>query len=318
MDRRDFITDSILVSMGLLALGATGCASTDKRSLAVGVNLFSLPKMLETDFRGGIEMLSKMGYTEIQLFGPFSFSAESAKKEWDAITPMLGFTGSGYFGQSLQEFKSVLDEFNIKATASHLDLDTLQNRMPSLGEFASTLGIEYVGIPAIPEEKRTSLDDYKRIAEAFNKIGEEAKKIGLKYAYHNHGYGLQEVDGKIPLNIILEETDPDLVFFEMDIYWTAAGGANPVEYLQAYPNRYKLMHLKDMTEKVTFSGDGESPSQWVELFPYMTTLGSGVLDIKAIVETGEKAGVEHLYVEQDMVNNPRAALKSSIDYLRAL
>ena len=163
-----------------------------------------------------------------------------------------------------------------------------------------------------------TLDGYRSVAEEFNKIGEQAKKIGLKFSYHNHGYGLQEMDGDIPLNLILNQTDAGLVFFEMDIYWTTAGGADPIAYLEAYPNRYHLMHIKDMKEKVRFSGDGGNPNQWIELFPYMTTAGDGIFDLQSIITAGKKAGVKHFFVEQDMVQQPEIALKKSIDYLNNL
>jgi len=93
-----------------------------------------------------------------------------------------------------------------------------------------------------------------------------------------------------------------------------AGGADPVQYLKDYPTRYKLLHLKDMKERRQFRGDGGDPSQWIELFPYMTSVGDGVLDIKGIVSQGRRSGVEYFFVEQDMVANPQVALKRSADY----
>lgn len=318
MKRRSFLknTSTAATALTLFPGLITSCAS--KNLSTIGVQLFSLPKLLENDFRGSIKLLAKMGYKEIEMFGPFPFSVDSVKEEWRALEPQLGFSGSGYFGHSPKEVKAILNEFGIKATATHTDMETMQTRMPLLGEAADQLGFEYVGLPAIPEEKRKTLDDYKRVAEGFNKIGEQAKEVGLKFSYHNHGYGLQEMDGQIPLNILLEETDPSLVFFEMDIYWTIAGGADPVHYFESYPGRYQLMHIKDMKEKTRFSGDGGSPSQWVELFPYMSTLGTGLLDIPAIISAAEKSGVKHFYVEQDLVQNPEVALQESFDYLKAI
>jgi sugar phosphate isomerase/epimerase len=124
--------------------------------------------------------------------------------------------------------------------------------------------------------------------------------------------------GQVPLNVILERTDPQLVFLEMDIYWMTAGGGDPVGYLRNFPGRYRMMHLKDMKTLMHFKGDGGDPAQWIELFPNMTTVGDGVLDIKAIVAQARKSGVEHLFVEQDIVENPKVALQRSIDYLKKL
>ena len=191
----------------------------------------------------------------------------------------------------------------------HVDLDTLRTRMNDIGEAAHVLGQTYAGLPAIPADQRRTLDDYKRMADEFNKIGDAAKKAGLKFCYHNHGYGLKEMEGKIPFDVILEHTDPNLVFLEMDIYWMTAGGADVVKYLDNNPNRFKLMHIKDMSKQVRFSGDGGDPKQWIELFPYMTSAGSGVLDLKTILLHAKKSGTEHFIVEQDKVDDINA-LKS--------
>lgn len=280
--------------------------------------MFSLPKLLEKDFESGIKLLSEIGYQEIELYGPYPFSTNAVKADWDAVTPALGFSGSGYFGHSPREIRSILDAHGVLASATHLDMETLQTRMAQIGEASEILGFEYVGIPSIPEKKRKTLDGYKKVAEEFNQIGEQAKKAGLKFAYHNHGYGLSEMNGEIPMQIILNQTNPDLVFFELDIFWTTAGGADPKAYLEAYPGRYHLMHIKDMKEKVRFSGDGGDPSQWIELFPHMTTAADGILDLQNIISAGLKNGVKHFFVEQDMVAQPEIALKKSIDYLKSI
>lgn len=282
----------------------------------IGIQLFSLPKMLSNDFVGGVEMLAKMGYKELELYGPFPFSTDNAQKSWAAVTPMLGFSGSGYFGRSIQEVKKILDDNGLRTPATHTDLDTLENRMEKLAEAAHILGQKYVTLPAIPDDIRKSLDDYKRIAERFNKIGESAKKNGIRFGYHNHGYGIKPMNGQVPLQIILDQTDADLVFFEMDVFWTTAGGADPIAYLTKYPKRYKMLHLKDMKEKKEFAGDGGNASQWIPLFGSMTTAGDGVIDLKGIVKKSKEIGVEHYFVEQDMVAQPEIALKKSLDFLK--
>jgi sugar phosphate isomerase/epimerase len=316
MDRRQFVLSSAAATTaGLLRIDLR------RRNAAInpiGVQLFSVPKLLERDFRACIAMLSQMGYREVELYGPFPFSDPEAIARWNAVTPQLGFSGSGYFGLSATLVRQILDENMIKAPSVHTDFTTLQKGMDRLGDAARTIGYTYVGLPSIPDELRTNLDAYKRMADEFNRIGESAKRNGLRFAYHNHGYGLHEMEGQIPLHVLLDRTDPNLVFFEMDIYWTVAGGANPVELLKAHPGRYHLMHVKDMREKRQFSGDGGDSRQWIEMFPYMTTAGDGVMDLRSIVTQGQASGVQHFFVEQDMVANPDVALKRSIDYLRRL
>jgi sugar phosphate isomerase/epimerase len=162
------------------------------------------------------------------------------------------------------------------------------------------------------------MSGYKRMADTFNKIGAAAKEHGLRFAYHNHGYGLQPVSGIVPFEMMMEATDPELVYLEMDIFWTTAGRVNPINYLKKYSGRYKMLHLKDMKELRFFSGDGGDPSQWIPLFPYMTAAGDGVLALEPLVDVALKTGVDHFFVEQDMVADPESALGRSYAYLKGL
>ncbi len=317
MLRRQFISTSAKASASALLLTSDIFKSgplLDK----IGIQFFSLPKMLDENLTGALSMLSKIGYKEAELYGPYSFSSPSAIERWNAVTPSLGFKGSGYFGHTAKEMKNLLNDNGFTIPSIHTDLDTLQTRMDKLGEAAQILGNTYVVLPAIPAENRKTLDDFKKMADAFNKIGESAKAQGVKFAYHNHGYGLKEVNGQIPLELIFSNTDPSLVFFEMDLYWTTAGGGDPLTLLDKYKGRYPLMHIKDMVKKVRFSGDGGDPKQWIELFPYMTTAGNGVLDLKSIITRAKENGTKHFIVEQDMVKDPEIALKKSFDYLASL
>jgi len=321
MERKDFIRQmGAMAAFGVWgldrALGQFLTENTITTMDKIGIQLFSLPALLEKDFEGGIQMLSKMGYTQLELFGPYPYSAESAKAGWKAAEPMLGFSGSGYFGFSEQEIMELLQRYDMTIPSMHSDLDTLENHMEAFGKARETLGFEYVTLPAIPDDRRTSMDDYKKMADTFNSIGENAKKLGLKFAYHNHGYGLNEVDGQIPFQVMIDATDPDLVFLEMDIFWTIAGRANPMEYLKKYSRRYHLLHIKDMKPLTHFSGDGASMQQWMELFPLMTNVGDGEMDINGIIQTARENGAKHFFVEQDLVQNPETALKRSIDYLK--
>ena len=284
----------------------------------LGIQLFSVPLMLEQDLRGGMELLAKMGYKKIELFGPYSFSATSAQERWAALAPRLGFSGSGYFGLEASSFKDLLNDLDLSCPSAHTDLETLENHLEDMARASEVLGYEYVILPAIPEEKRVSMEDYKSMAELFNKIGKRARELNLKFAYHNHGYGLSPMEGQIPLQYLIENTDPNWVFLEMDIFWTAAGRANPIDYLEKYPGRYHLMHVKDMKELRTFSGDGGDPGQWMELFPAMCSAGDGVLDLEKIIPVAIESGVKHFMVEQDMVREPETALQISADYLKAL
>ncbi|MFN3488726.1 MAG: sugar phosphate isomerase/epimerase family protein [Emticicia sp.] len=313
--RREFLKNTSLLATAAAVTPLTEVMAGLMKENKLGIQLFSIPKMLSEDFEGGIKMLASLGYKELELFGPYSFSAEKVKKGWEAAEKMLGFSGSGFFGRTPQDIKKLLTDNGLSTPGTHTDLDTLEQNMGALAEAAHLMGWKYVTLPAIPDDRRKTLDDYKRIAESFNKIGAEAKKNGIRFGYHNHGYGIKPMDGQIPLQIVLDNTDPNLVFFEMDIFWTTCGGANPIEYLTKYPNRYKMLHLKDMTSKKQFSGDGGGMQDWMPMFSLMASAGDGVLDLQGIVKKAKEVGVEHFFVEQDMVANPQVALKRSSDYL---
>ncbi|MGK2863505.1 MAG: sugar phosphate isomerase/epimerase family protein [Chitinophagaceae bacterium] len=319
INRKNFIKNSGALTIGGLLFHQLSLKLNNIHFLRlerIGVQLFSMPHIVEKDFSGTMKMLADIGYREIEFYGPYSFSSTEDTERWKAITPSLGFSGSGYFGSSVQLVKKVLDDNGLSSPSMHTGLFTLRNRMAEMAEAAHVLGTKYVILPST--ETQTSLDGYKRQADEFNEIGASAKKHGLRFAYHNHGNGLKKMEGKIPMELILEQTDPDLVFMQMDIYWTTAGGIDPVTYLKKYPGRFRLLHIKDMMKQVRFSGDGGDPKQWIELFPFMTDAGSGIMDLKNILSQAQKSGVEHFIVERDLASDPELSLTKAYKYLHTL
>ena len=282
----------------------------------IGVQLFSIPKITEKDFAGTMRQLAAIGFKEIEFYGPYSFSATEDQQRWSSVTPSLGFSGSGFFGLTTQQVKKILDDNGLSAPSMHTGLASLRGAMGPLAEAANMLGSKYVILPSAVTH--TNLDGYKTQAEEFNTFGREAQKHGIRFAYHNHGNGLKPLEGKIPFEFILESTDPKLVFFQMDIYWMTAGGVDVVAYLDKYPGRFRLMHVKDMSKEVRFSGDGGDPQQWIELFPFLTDAGSGVLDLKKIIPQAQKSGVEHFIIERDLAPNGLDDLKNGFTYLKQL
>ena len=160
--------------------------------------------------------------------------------------------------------------------------------------------------------------DYKKTAEIFNQVGESAKKNGLTFFYHNHGYGHKAVDGVVPFQMILDNTDADLVKMQMDVFWFTAAGIDPKKYLKENPNRFPLLHVKDMREKKTFSGGGGNMGEWMGLFPYLADAGDGVLDLSEILCEAKKSGAKHFLLEKDLTPDHVNALQKSFDYLSAL
>ncbi len=323
MRRRRFVKNSTFLTAASLipysAVLSSNIIDPDPIVLSdIGIQLFSVPLLMEEDVSNGVGLLAEMGFKKLELFGPYPFSAASAKERWNSLIPRLGFSGSGFFGKTPLEFSSIVRDHGMHIPSMHTDLNTLENHLESLAENSEPFGFEYIVLPALPQEYRESMEHYKRTAELFNAIGKRAQQLGLKFTYHNHGYGLGITGGTTPLRYLIENTDPEWVYFEMDIFWTTAGGADPLEYLQDYPGRYHLMHIKDMSVKRRFSGDGGDPAQWMELFPLMCSAGDGVLQLREIIPAAKKCGVQHFIVEQDMVAQPGTALQRSINYLSEL
>ena len=310
--RRTFIKNSAFIAPALTLNPLPMFSSSVAPNLQLGIQLFSLPKMLSSDLLGALSLLKSQGYKELELYGPYPFSSETSKKSWEAAGKMLGFSGSGYFGYTVKEFKKILLDHGMTTPSAHTDLDTLQQNLGPFVEAAHELGHKYLTLPSIPDHLRKTEEDYKKISETFNIIGASLKSYGLKFGYHNHGYGIKSSNG---LKTILDYTDPELVFFEMDIFWTAAGGVEPLSLLDQYPKRYKMLHVKDMKEKKLYAGDGGGMQDWFPLFPMMRPAGDGILGVEAIISKAKQVGVEHFFVEQDMVADPEVSLKKSADFV---
>jgi sugar phosphate isomerase/epimerase len=317
-NRREFLKHSALIAAGSMILPRQLYGKPDLGIKKLGVNLFSIPHLVEKDFEGTMQKLAKAGYKEIEFYGPYDFSADADIQRWKSITPSLGFSGSGFYGKNINDIKKILSDNGLSTSSLHtgdasLHDDTALNK---LGEAANTLGAKYVVLPSAPTQP--DLDAYKKQADDFNDIGRRAKKAGTRFAYHNHGNGLQAMNGTVPMELIFDKTDPDLVFFQMDIYWMTAGGVDVVKYLEKYKGRFRLMHIKDMSKAVRFAGDGGDSQQWIELFPYLANAGSGVLDLRSILTAAKRSGMEYFIVERDLAPNGVDDLAKSVEYLTKL
>ena len=316
-NRREFLVSASASTAAFLAAcsGAVSTAPAPVRLDALGVGLFTVPKSLAQDLEGTLAMIAGLGYREVEFFGPYSFSTQAAQDGWKAASQQLGFSGSGFFGRTASDVRAILDRHGLVSPSMHVDLETLRDRTEQVGEAANAMGWKYCGLASIPEELRRTPDDYRRMGDLLTEIGHRAKPMGFKVLYHNHGYGLLPVAGRMPIQLVFDRLDPDVVSLEMDVFWTVAGGADPVQLLDAYPKLYRLMHVKDMTRKATFTRGGDM-QDIMSLFPLMTTVGNGVLDMPRILGHARRNGVEHFYVEQDLAADPQAQLAASIRYLR--
>jgi sugar phosphate isomerase/epimerase len=165
----------------------------------------------------------------------------------------------------------------------------------------SKRGHSYVLLAWLPPEDRSSLAQYRDLAALCNEVGKTCTSAGLQFAYHNHDFEFRTIDGQVPFDVLLNETDPDHVEFEIDLYWITKGGRDPLDYFQAHPGRFTLCHVKDMAEGGA-----------------MADVGSGQIDFAAIFARSEQAGLRYFFVEHDEPPDPLASIDSSFNYLKTL
>jgi sugar phosphate isomerase/epimerase len=279
--------------------------------LQFGVQLFTLASMAAHDLDATLKLVAEVGYKEVEFFGPYEFSTPESIAFWAPLAAQMGISRNAYFGMTPQEVKARLDYYGLTAPSAHVDFPTARERIEAMAEAAQILGHRYIAIPSARSEPLETLDDYRRLAHELNTIGARAHAFGIQFSYHNHGYEQALIDGRIPFEVLLEETDPALVTFELDLFWMIAGGGDPLAFLRTYPGRFALMHIKDMSTQVRFAGRGQTPQEWMELFPLMRDAGAGVLDLEAFVVTGYRSGVQHFFLERDLAAEPFQTLEMS-------
>lgn len=299
-NRRQFIKLSAVVATGLaLPIYSCGTGGDDNKrqegsntpanantaaSLETfGIQLYTLKDEMARDPKEVLRQLSSFGYGQIE-----SFEGESGM----------------FWGMKNTEFKSFADELNLDLISSHTNFqENFEEKAAQAGE----IGMKYLIAPWIgPQE---SIDAYKRMADRFNEAGEICKKNNLRFAYHNHAYTFEEQDGQIPQQVLMDNTDPDLVDYELDMYWVVVAGADPQEYLRKYSDRFKLGHVKDRRKDATAEETHAS-----------TVLGTGTIDYKPIIETAMENGMEYFFVEQEEFKNttPLESSRKNAEYLKNL
>jgi sugar phosphate isomerase/epimerase len=312
--RREFLKSTLGTIAAATAIHPI-FAEIKRKNRQVGIQLFTIPAMVAADFKGTLKKLSDLGYKEIEFFGPYDFSAQKTIEDWNKFAPSLGITKNAFYGYTPSDVKILLKDLGLTAPSVHLDLLTMRSNMGPALDGLSSLGTKYVAIPAIADPNERS--DFNKLADEFNSFGEQMSKHGLTFVYHNHGYEHVAKEGRTLMDTLLSQTDKDTVKFELDIFWMTAAGADPVDYLTRHPGRFKLLHLKDASEPIRFSGDGGSMDQWLQLFNKMADPGTGVFDIGKIIEAGKKSGVDHFYLERDLTPNPDTTLANSFTYLKS-
>ena len=255
----------------------TGCASltSDRNTVGtgkdfkgpVGLQLYTLRAKFAKDVPGTLDLVKSNGFKYVELAGTYNLPPE--------------------------QFKKMLDERGLVPIAGHFGYDRYQKDPESVAREAKALGLKYAGVAWISHQAPFDEADCKSAIEVFNNAGAVLAQHGIQFYYHNHGYEFRPHNGETFMDMLIKGTDPKHVAFQMDTFWVKHPGADPTEYLNKYPNRWKLMHVKDMkagTES-NFSGGSNVNND--------VALGAGTMDWPSILKAAQKAGVEYYFIEDE-------------------
>ncbi len=275
LSRRRFLIRSGGLSAVICAANWLPRAFSNPLGKPMGIQLYAVNAGIKENPAGTLKAIKDIGFAEVET--------------------------AGFGNLSAKEFRKLLDDNGLACPSAHLQFD-----MANLGatfENAHALGAHYATSgnlrpslrpPLVNAPQAMTLEEAKRSAELANKIGEQAKQAGLQYAYHNHhGELVDQGGGATGYDLMLRETDPELVKFEIDCGWMVLGGGNPVDYFKKYPNRFPMIHVKDFLPPSKGANDGK------ETEPAGAELGHGIIDYKPIFAAASKAGLQHYFVEQE-------------------
>ncbi|WP_430455135.1 sugar phosphate isomerase/epimerase family protein [Rheinheimera sp.] len=266
LGRRQFLQQSCVGIAALTVLGnpLQALAASQSSSGSVkktGLQLYTLRDMMEKSVADTLKLVAGVGYGDVEF--------------------------AGYFGHSAADIRKLLDANGLAAPSVHVPLEVLRSALPQVIKDAKAIGHHYIVLPWLSEEQRgDSVDNYKKLAVELNGFAKPIKDAGLQLAYHNHDFELTQVKGGLPYDVLLGETDPDLVKMELDLFWAVKAGVDPLKLFAANPGRFPLVHVKDMAK------DGA-----------MVDVGTGTIDFKAIFAKAEQAGIRHQFIEHDNSNN---------------
>jgi sugar phosphate isomerase/epimerase len=246
---------------------AGASAAADHQVRPIGVQLYTVRSMMKTDLPRTIAKVAAVGYTEVEM--------------------------AGYFDHSPKEFRAILDSNGLKSPSSHIDYKVWESSIPTVIENAHTLGQQFLVCAFIDEAQRKEPGGWKRAADLFARAGEECKKAGIQFCYHNHTFEFEPsptLGGKLPYDFFLETLDPNAVKMELDLCWINVAGADPIAYFNKYPGRFPLVHVKDWKGKGGTMADEATR---------LADVGQGNIDWKHIFANAGPAGIQHYFVEND-------------------
>ena len=283
MRRRRFLKMSAAFA-GLSQLSLLSCSSdaAAQGAYPFGIQLYSLRDDMPADPDAVLQQLAQFGYQQIQSYeGPAGM----------------------FWGRSPADFgRFVRGELGMDLVASHCSIEENFERKAN---DAAEAGMQHLICPLIGPQD--SLDEYRRYADRFNRCGEICRDVGLRFAYHNHHYTFFALDGTIPHDVLMQNTDPELVDFELDIFWLVAAGQDPLVWLRKYPGRFAFSHVKDRL-----------PNMPADSFSASTTLGQGTIDYPSILPVAYEQGMRYFMVEQESYagTTPLESARDNAVYMR--
>lgn len=275
--RKEFLVNSVLLTGGSLLLPALADGEA-KKVKNVGIQLYTFRNELAADVLGTLRKIAALGIKQIE-------TAKSSKGH--------------YFGLTPKEMKQTCKDLGMTLRSGHVHID---DKWKQTMDEAAESGQEYVICSTMPTSGQTA-DNYKKVAETFNKAGEECKKLGLKFGYHNHEYEYESQNGQVLYDILLDNTQAELVHMELDLGWVIVAGKNPLDYFNKYPGRFPLWHLKDMDLVKKHSVE----------------FGKGKLDILTMLKNSKQSGLQYIFVEQEeYASTPLESMQYNMDYLKKI
>ena len=286
--RRNFLRSSSLLAltMPLSKLALAGARRPEKIP-AFGVQLYMVRDAMEKDPLATLRQLGQMGYTQLESYtGPKGM----------------------FWGMNNKEFKTVANGYGLTLISSHFSDDDgipFERR----AAMAAEIGMKYLIVPWKGPQK--NIDAFKQIAEEFNQRGEICRKHGLRFGYHPHDYPYKPVDGQLPIDVLLHNTDPKLVYYQMDFYYTVTEGQSPEAYLTKYKNRFTMCHMRDVVKNRTPDMNKDISA---------CDMGKGIINYPHLLKVALNNGVEYFFVEQTSYGNeqPMEAAAINANYMKSL
>ncbi len=274
-DRRQFI-QALGGTVAFTSLAGCSLASQNvsKLTFKPGIQLYMVRHKLQEDFAGTIKKIAELGYEEIEFYD--------------------------YFGHSREAIKTLLHDNGLTSPSTHIGINEINSDLDQFFDVMAEYGHSYVTMAYIEARFRNKLDDYKVFCDRFNKAGEIAKSKGIQFGYHNHDFEFVLMEGQMPYDLILANTDPNLVKMTLDVGWMVRAGQNPARYIKENPKRFEQWHLKDVKGVDT-----------------VVPLGQGEIDFPALFKLSDLAGLKHAYVEVEDQPDSFLAADISARWLRS-